>query len=68
MGSWLSLRHCHCCGAGWLPGPGTSICRGHGQKKKKKDGLFTFESLSMSTGNGVVIWGYVHVVLIQCVD
>ena len=22
----------HCCGAGWIPGPGTSTCRGHGQK------------------------------------
>ena len=26
--------HCHCCGMGSIPGPGTSACCGHSQKKK----------------------------------
>ena len=35
------MWHCHCCGLGSIPGPGTSTCLGHGQilkyfKKKKK--------------------------------
>ena len=28
--------HCHCCGLGLIPGPGTSKCHGCSQKKKKK--------------------------------
>ena len=35
--SWgLSIWHCHCCGSGLVPGPGTSIHRGYGGEKKKK--------------------------------
>ena len=36
---WLSrlrIWHCHCCGLGSIPGPGTSACWGNSQKKKKK--------------------------------
>ena len=36
---WLSrlgIQHCHCCGAGSIPGLGTSSCHGHGQNKKQK--------------------------------
>ena len=33
----IQCCHCsglgHCCGAGWIPGPGTSVCCGGGQKK-----------------------------------
>ena len=41
---WLSglrIQHCHCCDLGHccgkssVPGLGTSVCCGHGQKKKK---------------------------------
>ena len=40
--SGLKMQHCHCCGsgqfcgAGSIPGPGTSACCRCGQKKKKK--------------------------------
>ena len=34
--SGLRTWRCHCCGAGSISGPGTSACRGHGQKKKEK--------------------------------
>ena len=42
LGSGLRIwhRHCcslgHCCGAGLIPGPGTSTGWGRGQKEKKK--------------------------------
>lgn len=35
--SWLgrlSIRCCHYCGTGCIPGPGTSACFRHGKKKK----------------------------------
>ena len=32
----LRIHRCHCCGAGSIPGLGTSSCHGCGQKKKKK--------------------------------
>ena len=31
-----SVQHCHCCGAGWIPGPETSACHGRGQKPNKQ--------------------------------
>ena len=40
--SGLRIQHCHCyrlghcCGAGLIPGPGTSTCCWHGRKNKKK--------------------------------
>ena len=40
--SGLRMGHCHCsgwghcCGMGWIPGPGTSTCLGCGRKRKKK--------------------------------
>ena len=44
--------HCsslgHCCGAGSIPGPGTSICYGCGQKKKN-------HSISMGLGSKVYL-------------
>lgn len=39
MWSFLLTRRvkgCHCCGSGLVPGPGTSLCHGWGQKGKKK--------------------------------
>ena len=33
--SRLSIWQCHCCGVGSIPGPGTSTCHRHHQKKKK---------------------------------
>ena len=33
----LRIRHCHCCGFGWIPGQGTSECCGQGGGKKKKN-------------------------------
>ena len=43
--SGLRIQHCHCsglghccCGAGSFPGLGTSTCRRHSQKTKKKNG------------------------------
>ena len=33
--SGLMIRHCLCCNTGLIPGPGTSICRRCGWKKKK---------------------------------
>ena len=38
----LALSHCrlgHCGGAVSIPGPGTSSCREHSQKKKKKKSI-----------------------------
>ena len=26
MAHWVKDQHCHCCGAGSIPGPGTSTC------------------------------------------
>ena len=55
---WLSrLRsqhsHCsssgHCFGAGLIPGPGTSTCCRHGQKKKKKVNIFCIHTLISSS-------------------
>ena len=37
--SGLRIWHCHCCGAGLIPGPGTSTCHGLGQKQTKKKSL-----------------------------
>ena len=31
--SRLKIQHYHCCGSGSIPGPGTSTCHGHSQKK-----------------------------------
>ena len=32
----LRILCCHCCGADLIPGPRTSICHGHGQKRKER--------------------------------
>ena len=34
----LSLQQlCHCCGTGWIPGPGIASCHRCGQKKKERE-------------------------------
>ena len=40
--SRLRVWHCHCCGAGSIPGPGTFTCCGGGQKK-----ILWFQNLHM---------------------
>lgn len=43
-GSWWRILHCHwggsvcCCGLGSISNPGTTTCRGSGQKKEKRKG------------------------------
>ena len=36
VAQWVNDRACLCGGAGSIPHPGTSICFGGGQKRKKK--------------------------------
>ena len=46
---WLSrlrIWHCHCCGSGPIPGPGTFACCRHGQKKRSGEKEFIQEGLS----------------------
>ena len=50
-GSRLRIWCCHCCGlgpycgTGLTPGPGTSTCYGHGQKKKDNSILWLGEAM-----------------------
>lgn len=38
VASWLRFRHCHWDGRGSIPGPGTSACHQHSQKRKSYHG------------------------------
>lgn len=50
--SGLGIQHCHCYGAGSIPGPGTFECHGHCQKKKKK--CFSSEEDEYSHKEGIL--------------
>ena len=54
----LRIQCCHCsnsgccCGAGSIPGPGTSICHGCGQEKKNTVKNLEMFAMSARFGNG----------------
>lgn len=63
----VRTQHCHCCcldyccGSGSIPGPGTSRCCGHCQKKKKKslrDRCTTFIFVFNTTLESIYLTNY----------